>query len=257
MTENEQDRTERFARTSRRFVFYASYVLAAGVVVAFLAGRPGLGWVLVGVIFVLLWARGGMTIARGMKAVRQREKAVVPAAPVAAAAGPVPVDQVIAALVGMNSDGLPYVIESVAGPKGPRVEVRWKIEELRWETLFTKGEKALMWRMEVDLDPSSGHYRFVEYSGLASRQAVFGPGALGLRADWTWSRGKTAHQTNASFFEGADGQVQVVSTGEERTSWEGAIAITPGDAKKPVFTVLRTHGWTPRLDWAGARLFEH
>jgi hypothetical protein len=32
--------------------------------------------------------------------------------------------------------------------------------------------------------------------------------------------------------------------------------IKPGDAKVPVFTVLRNNGWRPPRDWSGARLFE-
>jgi hypothetical protein len=125
-----------------------------------------------------------------------------------------------------------------------RVEVRWKVEEARWRTMFVRGTQAYAWRMEVDLDPAKSVYKFTEYSGSASTRSALSPGGAFVHANWKWRRGKTAGQTSATFVEGADGQITVNRV------------IRPADAKGPVFTVLRNNGWRPRLDWFGARMFE-
>lgn len=257
MTDQERTREERFAVRSRRFVLVVGYVLGAVAVWAFVSGRTALGIALVVVVFVLVLARGAWTYVRGMRAVRAgREQAQVPARPAAAVAGPSPVDQVVADLVGMNSDGLPYVLQAERTDDGVEVEVRWKSEDMRWQTLFVRGNVAYAWRMELELDPSRSQYRFTEYSGTSTTRAAVSPGGAFVRASWNWKRGKTAYQSSTTIVEGADGQVRVNGSGGPRTSWEGAVSIRPGDAKRPVFTVLRNHGWKPRFDWFGARLFE-
>ncbi|RPF22918.1 hypothetical protein [Myceligenerans xiligouense] len=253
----EQDDAARFAVVSRVVVLVLGFVLAAVAVGAFLTGNTAWGIVLLVVVGLLAFARGMWTMRRGMKAVASaREKAQVPEAAVASMAAPTPVDRVVADLLGMNSDGLPYLIEASRTAHGARVEVRWKVEEVRWQTLFVKGRQAYAWRMEVDLDPATGHYKFVEYSGSASVQAAISPGGGFVQGNWTWKRGKTAGQQSATFVEGADGQVTTRSSLGTRTSWEGGVVLKPADAKVPVFTVLRNNGWRPRFDWFGARLFE-
>lgn len=178
------------------------------------------------------------------------------AGPVRGVGAPVPVDDVVAALVVMNSDAPPYTIEAAPSADGVRVDVRWKHEELRWQTLFVRGSQAFAWRMEVDLDPSTATYRFVEHSGQASVRAAQGPLGAVAYGHWSWKKGKTSGGTPATFVEGADGQVRVTGPDGPRTSWEGAVMIKPAAAKVPVFTLLRHHGWRPRREWFGARLLE-
>ncbi|WP_030158783.1 hypothetical protein [Glycomyces sp. NRRL B-16210] len=249
-------RADRFAVVSRRAVYFGGLVLGALAVLAFLTERTALGIVLVVIVFLAVLARGMMTLARGRRALAARQRAEVPTVTGYGLDSPAPVATVVAALVGMNADGLPYRIDAKPGPGGVRVEVRWKQEELRWQSLFVNGSRAYAWRMEVDLDPTRGAYKFIEHSGSATVRSGAGPGGAAVYGAWTWRRGKTGGKRQAMFVEGADGKVQVVDSGGPRTSWEGVASITPSDAKAPVFTVLRGHGWRPRVDWFGARLFE-
>lgn len=250
------DRAARFAIRSRRIVFFVGMALAIGGVLAIVQGNVALGVVLLVLAGLAVLARGAWTMRRGLKAVSEREKAQVPEPAGGSAAAPTPVDRVVADLLGMNSDGLPYLIEASRTPQGARVDVRWKVEEVRWQTLFVRGKQAYAWRMEVDLDPSAGTYKFVEYSGSASVRSALSPGGGFVHANWKWTRGKTAGQRSGTFVEGADGQITVRGSDGPRTSWEGVAMIRPADAKVPVFTVLRNNGWRPRFDWFGARMFE-
>ena len=249
-------RDQRIAVISRRVVFVVGSALFVGGVLAFLNGQTGLGIALVVVAGLAVIGRGLMTVMRGRRALADRDRAQVPDGPVRGADAPSPVEDVVAALVGMNSDGLPYTIDASRGSDGTRVEVRWKHEEMRWQTLFVRGSQAYAWRMEVDLDPSTARYKFVEHSGTAAVRAAAGPLGAVAYGNWTWKKGKTSGGTSATLVEGADGQVKVTGPDGTRTSWEGAVMIKPADAKVPVFTVLRNNGWRPRLDWFGARLFE-
>jgi hypothetical protein len=247
---------QRFAVISRRVVFVVGSVLLVGGVLAILNDQVVLGIALVVVAFLAVLWRGLLTLRRGQRALADRERAQVPDGPVRGADVPATVDEVARQLVAMNSDGLPYKIEASRSADGVRVDVRWKDEEMRWQTLFVRGSKAYAWRMEVDLDPSTARYKFVEHSGEASVRAAAGPTGAVAYGTWAWKKGKTSGGTSATFVEGADGQVTVVGPTGPRTSWEGAVMIKPADAKVPVFTVLRNNGWRPRLDWFGARFFE-
>lgn len=249
-------RDQRFAVISRRVVFVVGSALLVGGVLAILNDQVMLGIALVVVASLAVVWRGLWTVRRGQRALADRDRAHVPDGPVRGADAPAPVDEVVAALVGMNSDGLPYRINASRRPDGVRVDVQWKNEEMRWQTLFVRGSQANAWRMEVDLDPATGRYKFVEHSGTASVRAAAGPLGAAAYGTWTWKRGKTSGGMSATFVEGADGQVTVVGPSGPRTSWEGAVMIKPADAKVPVFTVLRNNGWRPRFDWFGARLFE-
>ncbi len=246
----------RVAVISRRVVFVLGSVLFVGGILLFLNDRVGLGIALIVAAGLAVLARGLMTVLRGQRALAGRERADVPDGPVRGSDAPASVDEVVGALVGMNSDGLPYRIEATRTADGVRVDVRWRTEEMRWQTLFVRGTQAYAWRMEVDLDPAKATYKFVEYSGQAAFRAAAGPLGAMASSDWTWRKGKTSGTRSATFVEGADGQVHVTGQGGTRTSWEGAVSIRPADAKIPVFTVLRNHGWRPRLDWFAARLFE-
>jgi hypothetical protein len=247
---------QRFAVLSRRIVFVVGSALLAGGVLAILNEQVVLGVALIVVAALAVAWRGFLTVRRGQRALADRERAQVPDGPVRAADAPAVVDEVARQLVALNSDGLPYRIEASRHGDGVRVGVLWKDEELRWQTLFVRGSKAYKWRMEVDLDPATARYKFVEHSGEASVRAAAGPTGAVAYGNWAWKKGKTSGGTSATFVEGADGQVTVVGPNGPRTSWEGAVMIKPADAKVPVFTVLRNNGWRPRLDWFGARLFE-
>ena len=247
---------QRFAVISRRVVLVVGSALLAGGVLAILNDRVVLGVALILVAVLAVVWRGLLTVRRGQRALAGRERAQVPDGSVRGAEAPAAVDEVARQLVAMNSDGLPYRIEAARHGDGVRVDVRWKDEELRWQTLFVRGSTAYKWRMEVDLDPSTARYKFVEHSGQASVRAAAGPTGAVAYGNWAWKKGKTSGGTSATFVEGADGQVTVLGPNGPRTSWEGAVMIKPADAKMPVFTVLRNNGWRPRLDWFGARLFE-
>lgn len=254
--EEDQDRVARFAVVSRKLVFVAGAVLMVTGALLLTSGRTALGITLIVVAGLLVLARALWTLARGARVVAARKKAEVPDAPVVAPGTASPVERVVADLVGMNDDELPYLIEATPGPGSVQVEVRWKVEELRWQTLFVRGRVAYAWRMELTLDRARSQYRFVEYSGKADARSVLGPGGGYAGASWSWHRGKTSRQTSMTVVEGLDGQIMTVGSTTPRTSWEGVASIQPSDAKKPVFTVLRNHGWRPRFDWFGARMFE-
>ena len=247
---------QQFMVISRRIVFVVGLALVAGAVLAILDGQVVLGVVLLVITFVVVLWRGMLTVRRGQRALAERERAQVPDASARGTDAPAPVEDVVAQLVAMNSDGLPYQIDAARGPDAVRVTVQWKQEEVRWKTLFVRGTQAFAWRMEVDLDPSTSHYKFVEHSGKATVRAAAGPMGATVYGSWTWQKGKTSGGMSARFVEGADGQVTVVGPDGPRTSWEGVAMIKPGDAKVPVFTVLRNNGWRPPRDWSGARLFE-
>ncbi|WP_157741164.1 hypothetical protein [Jiangella sp. DSM 45060] len=232
-----------------------SVLFLAGVF-AILVDQVLLGVALVVAAALAVLGRGLWTVRRGRRAPAGRDRAQVPDGPVRGADAPAPVDDVVVALVGMNSDELPYTIDASPSADGVRVEVKWKHEEMRWQTLFVRGSQAYAWRMEVDLDPSKATYEFVEHSGTAAVRAAAGPSGAVAYGTWTWKKGRSAGGMSATFVEGADGQVSVTGPGGPRTSWEGAVVIKPADAKVPVFTVLRNNGWRPRRDWFGARLFE-
>ncbi|MFI2362123.1 hypothetical protein [Promicromonospora sp. NPDC019610] len=249
-------RDQQVAVISRRVVFVVGIALVAGAVVAFLADQVALGIVLLVITFLAVMARGLMTVLRGNRALAERERAQVPDAAVRQPGAAAPVEDVVAQLLAMNSDGLPYQIEATRNADGVRVDVKWKNEEMRWQTLFVRGSQAYAWRMEVDLDPATAHYKFVEHSGTAAVRAAAGPLGATAYGNWTWKKGKTSGGTSATFVEGADGQVTVTGPDGPRTSWEGAVMIKPADAKVPVFTVLRNNGWRPPRDWSGARMFE-
>jgi hypothetical protein len=249
-------RDQQFAVVSRRVVFVGGSILFIGAVLAILNGQVLLGVVLAVITFLAVLWRGLLTVQRGQRALADRERAEVPDGAVRTPDAPAPVEDVVAQLLAMNSDGLPYQIDATRGPDRVQVTVQWKHEELRWQTLFVRGSQAFAWRMEVDLDPAKAHYKFVEHSGKASVRAAAGPLGATAYGNWTWQKGKTSGGTSATFVEGADGQVTVTGPAGPRTSWEGAVMIKPADAKVPVFTVLRNNGWRPPRDWSGARLFE-
>jgi hypothetical protein len=256
VTEQQRTSEQRFAVISRRLIFFVGSALFICGFVAIISGRVALGIGIIVFVWVVGMWRGLWTVMRARRKLAEREKAQVPDAPASAQAGPVPVDQVVNALLGMNRDALPYLIDADRTADGVLVNVRWKSEEMRWQSLFVRGNVSYSWYMDVTLNPAAGTYKFVEYSGKSTTRAALSPGGAFLRKNWTWTRGKTSGQQSMTVVEGSDGEVHVSGPQGPRTSWEGAVQIKPSDAKVPVFTVLRNNGWRPRFDWFGARLFE-
>src|SRR5687767_13745704 len=121
---------QRFALISRRVVFVVGSALLVGGVLAILNDQVVLGIALIVVASLAVAWRGLLTVRRGRRALTDRDRAQVPDVPVRGADAPAPVEDVVAALVGMNSDGLPYTIDASQSPDRRRVEVRWKHEEL-------------------------------------------------------------------------------------------------------------------------------
>ncbi|WP_353707073.1 hypothetical protein ABRQ22_13370 [Cellulosimicrobium sp. ES-005] len=187
---------------------------------------------------------------------RGRARVTVVERPVATPARPSSLDVVVGALAEINGEDLPYEVTAQRTERGARVVVRWKTEDLRWQTVFSHGSRTYAWKMDVDLDAAHSRYRFVEYSASRARTTRMGPGGSHVDGGWEWERGKTAGRIRMSGVMTADGEVTSTSNQGVRTSWEGAVSIRPADAKVPVFTTLRNHGWRPRADWWGARLFE-
>lgn len=154
---------------------------------------------------------------------------------------PLPMDQVLEALLRLNEFDLPYSLELERDGDVATVTVQWRVEELRWRTLLTRGNQVRRWRMPVRLDGRSGTYSFTE---LKSMSTLVGSGATAsLSGAKSWSRGKTM---------GAGSVTKVWAVGvvdsPEGTGASGRIRIVPSDAKVPVFAILRSHGWRPKRD---------
>ncbi len=162
---------------------------------------------------------------------------------------PVHIDQVMDALLALNEKDLPYSVDVDRDGDKATVTVQWRTEQLRWRTLLTVGKQVVRWRMLVKLDGRSGRYTFTE---LRSRSALVGSGATAtLSGAKNWSRGKSM---------GAGSVTKVWALGQvespEGTGVSGSIRIVPADAKVPVFTILRAHGWRPKRDSAFGRQWE-
>lgn len=236
-----------------RTVYTAMMAAGVGGFLAHAAGRTPLA--------ILLWVVAGLCalstiLTAVVKAVRQTSaRTTAQAGPVVATQdAPAPLPTVLAALDALNDPDIPYEIVVAPAAGGAEVTVRWRIEELRWRSIFGRGEIVYNWKMVVALDEARHTYGFTEFQAKArNEQSVWPP-----RAAWQWEgfRGKTAGSTSMSVVMTSTGEVRTSGPEGPRTSWVGAVSIRPADAKVPVLTTLRNHGWRPRHDWFGARLFE-
>ncbi len=243
---------EQFQRVYRT-VYVVVMASAAGAILAMLSGKTALAvvlWVVFGAAFLSMV---GTALVKARRQIADRAKAE--AGPVVASEdAPAPLATVLSALDALNDPDIPYEIVTSPVAGGAEVTVRWRIEELRWRTIFGRGEIVYNWKMIVGLDEATQRYRFTEYQAKTkNEQSVWPP-----RAAWKWEgfRGKTAGQTSFSVVMTSTGEVTTRGPQGPRTSWEGVVSIKPADAKVPVLTTLRNHGWRPRVDWFGARLFE-
>lgn len=245
-------RPEQFQRVYRTVYVV---VMAAGVggFLAYTADRTALAVVLWVVAGLGALSMIGTALVKGLRQASAGPKAQ--AGPVVASAeAPASLPAVLAALDALNDPELPYEIVAAPTAGGAEVTVRWRIEELRWRSLFGRGEVVYNWKMVVALDGAQHRYGFTEYQAeTKNEQSVWPP-----RAAWRWEgfRGKTAGQVKLSVVMTSTGEVTTSAPEGPRTSWAGAVSIRPADAKVPVLTTLRNHGWRPRHDWFGARAFE-
>ena len=236
-----------------RTVYTVVMAAAVGGFLAYAADRVPLA--------ILLWVVAGLgalsmvvtAVVKGMRQTSSRARAQ--AGPVVATEdAPAPLPTVLAALDALNDPEIPYEIVVAPAPGGAEVTVRWRIEELRWRSIFGRGEIVYNWKMVVALDEARRTYGFTEFQAKTrNEQSVWPP-----RAAWRWEgfRGKTAGSLSMSVVMTSTGEVRTSAPDGPRTSWVGAVSIRPADAKVPVLTTLRNHGWRPRHDWFGARLFE-
>lgn len=163
---------------------------------------------------------------------------------------PVEMDQVIDALMRLNDLDLPYSVTVEPKGDGALVKVQWRVEELKWRTVFTRGRRVMRWRLELRLDAAKGHYRFTEVS---SHSELVGSG---LSATLSGSKGGSRSKSiGAGSVTKVWAAGQVVSPDGEGRS--GSIRVVPSDAKVPVFRILRAHGWRPRKDSPLRRLWEY
>lgn len=163
---------------------------------------------------------------------------------------PMRLDEVLAALLRLNDLDLPYSVEVDRDGDTAKVRVPWRIEELKWRTLMTRGSQVRRWQLELTLDGNRGRYRFSEVS---SWHKLVGSGATAsLSAAAGRSRSK-------SFAAGSVTKVWAVGDvlSPEGRGSSGRIGIKPSDAKVPVFRILRAYGWRPRRDSLWHQLWEY
>ena len=166
------------------------------------------------------------------------------------ASDPMSLDDVTTALLRLNDLDLPDSVTVERDGDKAKVTVPWRVEELKWRTLMTRGNQVLKWRLELTLDGSKGRYRFTEVS---SRSQLVGSVASGtLSGSKSGSRGKTMGAGTVSKVW-AVGQVNSLQGAGSR----GKIRITPADAKVPVFRILRAYGWRPRFNSEALQVWEY
>lgn len=242
-------------KTVYRIFYVATMASAAGGFLAVASGRVPLAIGLWVVTLACLGAIVGTAVSKARPQLADRAKAEVGDV-VAGPDAPSPLPTVLAALEELNGPDIPFSVSAEPSSDGAVVTVRWRLEELRWKSLFTDGTFVYNWKMVVKLDASAARYGFLERQSQARyQQGVWPP-----QVNWAWRGfwGKTASQRKVHIVMVPGGSVETSTQGMDgpRTDWVGAVSIRPADAKIPVLTTLRNHGWRPRVDWFGARLFE-
>ena len=168
--------------------------------------------------------------------------------------GPAPVGDVVAALLDLNSDDVPYVATVEPWKHGATVTVTWKGREARWQSLLGAGVATKTFRLVVRLDARRGQFRFTELHGSSSRSV--GVSAVGVHAEMRKDgfRGKTFGARSVSVVVAP----RVTASGERgfEVSTVATLSFTPSTIKVPVFSTLRSLGWRPRVDTRFMRLFE-
>ncbi|MFF3064795.1 hypothetical protein ACFVQ3_09565 [Oerskovia sp. NPDC057915] len=172
----------------------------------------------------------------------------------AVAADAVPLDDVVAALLGLESDDLPYSASVEEWKHGAQVTLTWTGWEDRWRSLLGAGQTARSYRLVVRLDARRAVYRFTEISGRSRRSVAASPAGVHAETRWDGHRGKTFGARSGSVVV-----AQRVTSSGDRTyevTHVAAVSASPSTIKVPVFSTLRALGWRPRVDNRFVRLFE-
>lgn len=165
-----------------------------------------------------------------------------------------PLDVVVAALLAIGSQDLPYSASVEPWKHGAQVTLTWTGWEARWESLLGAGQAARSYRLVVRLDARRGTYRFTEISGRSRWSVAASPAGVHAEARWDGHRGKTFGARSASVIVAQ----RVTSTGDRayEVSYLSAVSASPSTVKVPVFSTLRSLDWRPRFDNRFLRLFE-
>lgn len=172
----------------------------------------------------------------------------------AVAADAAPLDDVVAALLDLESADLPYSASVEEWKHGAQVTLTWTGWEARWHSLLGTGQAARSFRLVVRLDARRGVYRFTEISGRSRRSVAVSPGGVHAEARWDGHRGKTFGARSMSLVVAQ----RVTSSGDRayEVAHLAAVSASPATIKVPVFSTLRSLGWRPRVDNRFLRLFE-
>jgi hypothetical protein len=166
----------------------------------------------------------------------------------------VPLDVVVAALVDLGSEDLPYSASVEPWKRGAQVTLTWSGWEARWRSLLGAGRTARSYRLVVRLDARRGTYRFTEISGRSRRSVAASSTGVHATARWDGHRGKSFGARSASVVVAQ----RVTATGEcYEVAHLSAVSASPSTVKVPVFSTLRSLGWRPRFDNRFLRLFEN
>jgi hypothetical protein len=185
---------------------------------------------------MIIWGRQGMALAK-----QTLPGTLAVTGPLPQLDSPAPIDQVVAALNQLNDRGLPCRLDFTYGRHGQVIAlVRWRAEEARWGNLFGAGLVRRTWVMKLKLKPR-GRYGFTETTGT-------------LRADASLTSWRFA--LSGSIFIGktmnAFGMTRIWAPGQPMQE----LVLQAGQAKIPIFTILRAYGWRPNQDWWLMRMFE-
>jgi hypothetical protein len=161
----------------------------------------------------------------------------------------------IAALLALNGDDKPFQLDSTGTDAEPCVSARWKVWDVRWKTLLSRGADRLDYQVDVRLDPAAGHYRLVE--GVARETSALQVTPIDVHAEKSWSkfRGRTAGMQSHQFvLAGKTKSTDGTGQEQEGSLWTGSFRAA--DLKGPMVETLRGLGWRPPRDSRWARLWE-
>ena len=163
-------------------------------------------------------------------------------------------DDVVGALLGLNSEDAPYLAMVEPWRRGAKVRVTWKGWESRWQSTFGAGIATTSFRLVVWLDARRGVYKFTELRSSSQKSVGLSPTGFSAGARWDVRRSKSLGGRATSVVLAP----RVTATGDRRYEVTHLASVTfkPSTIKIPVFSSLRSLGWRPRFDHRFARAFE-
>lgn len=169
-------------------------------------------------------------------------------------AEPSALHDVVAALLDLNSEDVPYLATVEPWKHGAMVTVTWKGWETRWQSLLGAGVATKSFRLVVRLDARRGHFRFTEFHGSSNKSVGVSVVGVHARMRKDGFRGKTFGIRSTRVVVAP----RVTASGERgyEVSTVASLSFTPSTIKVPVFSTLRSLGWRPRVDTRFMRLFE-